>query len=124
MPKITLTDAWMYAGTTYLPGEHKVSDELARIFESRGAIPATAQPAAAAAPASTGTENLPAPSTPPAPEADPLIDLVGPDAAASLKAAGYGSVEAWRTADDATLLALEHVGKATVKKLRDAQGQA
>ena len=113
MPKINLKEAWMYAGTTYLAGEHEVGEDLARVFEARKAIAPAAQPVA---------ENPPAPSTPP--ESDPLVELVGADAAASLKAAGYGSVEAWRTAEDATLLALEHVGKATVKKLRDAQGQA
>jgi hypothetical protein len=118
MPKITLNDAWMYAGTTFLPGEHEVSEELERIFIARKAIPAPAQPAAAAA--------APVPATPPDsgnqnPPVDPLVELVGTEAAASLKNAGYGTAEAWRTADDATLLALEHVGKATVKKLRENQ---
>jgi hypothetical protein len=118
MPKITLTDAWMYAGTTYLPGEHQVSEELERIFIARKAIPAPAQPAATAA---TPAATPPAPNGSNEPPVDPLVELVGADAAASLKNAGYGTAEAWRTADDATLLALEHVGKATVKKLREHQ---
>jgi nitroreductase len=115
MPKITLTEAWMFAGTTYLPGEHDVSDELVAVFQSRKAIAPAAQPAA----------TVPVPATPPnapsEPAADPLVELVGAEAAASLKNAGYGTAEAWRTVDDATLLALEHVGKATVKKLRENQ---
>jgi hypothetical protein len=120
MPKITLTDSWMFAGTTYLPGEHEVSEELEQIFIARKAIPGPAQPATPAPPPAT-------PATPPAPNGsneppvDPLVELVGAEAAASLKNAGYGTPEAWRTADDATLIALKHVGQATVKKLRDAQ---
>jgi hypothetical protein len=119
MPKVHLTDSWMFAGTTYLPGEHEVSEELEQIFIARKAIPAPAQPTAVATPAT--------PATPPAdtgnqnPPADPLVELVGAEAAASLKNAGYGTAEAWRTADDATLLALKHVGQATVKKLRENQ---
>lgn len=113
MRTITLIDTWMYAGTTYLPGQHDVSDDLAAVFESRKAFDA---PADAAATTSVA-------AAPPAPDAALDLDvLVGTDAATSLRTAGYATPQAWATADDATLLNLEHVGRATLKKLRDAQG--
>lgn len=35
--KVTLTDSWMYLGTTYLPGVHALDESIATILVARGA---------------------------------------------------------------------------------------
>jgi hypothetical protein len=72
MPKIKLNEAWMFAGVTYLAGDHTVDDDLARIFEARGAFapqPAAGEPAELAPNTPPG-----APQAPAAPQARRLVE--------------------------------------------------
>ena len=121
MPEIELKEAWIFAGTTYLPGKHTVDAPLAAIFEARGAFGKQAVPGQPAELVPVGAPASP-PAAPQAPKpdtGDQLEALVGTKAATALRTAGYGTAEAWGLADDTTLLALDGVGAATVQKLRD-----
>lgn len=100
--KVTLTDSWMYLGTTYLPGVHTLDTSIADILVARGAT-ASVQPIEPVA-------------------AEPTLEsVVGSKAATSLAAAGYASYSDAMAADDATLSAIDGIGEATIKKLRDSK---
>lgn len=118
MPKVqvTLTDSWMYLGTTYLPGVHALDESIANVLIARGATtdaqpiaPVTAEPIEPVATNSDGE----------APTEPTLESVVGSKAAASLAAAGYASYSDAMAADDATLSAIDGIGEATIKKLRE-----
>lgn len=116
MPKVqvTLTDSWMYLGTTYLPGVHALDESIATVLIARGATsdiqplePVAAEPVQ---PTNDGNE----------PPAEPTLEsIVGSKAAATLAAVGYPTYGEAMAADDATLSAIDGIGDATIKKLRE-----
>lgn len=120
--KVTLTDSWMYLGTTYLPGVHTLDESIANILVARGATtdvqpiePVTAEPVQPVTDGDAGTPNG-------EPPAEPTLELVvGSKAAATLAAAGYTTYGEAVAADDATLSAIDGIGEATIKKLRDSK---
>lgn len=115
MPKVqvTLTDSWMYLGTTYLPGVHALDESIANVLIARGAT-TDAQPIA---PVDADPVQ---PTTDGEPPAEPTLELVvGSKAAATLAAAGYTTYGDAMAADDATLSAIDGIGEATIKKLRE-----
>lgn len=115
MPKVqvTLTDSWMYLGTTYLPGVHALDESIATILVARGATsdiqPITPVDADPAQPTTNGEP----------PAAPTLESIVGSKAAATLAAAGYATYGDAIAANDATLSAIDGIGEATIKKLRE-----
>lgn len=120
--KATLTDSWMYLGTTYLPGVHTLDTSIADILVARGATtdvqpiePMAAEPVQ---PVAASNDSGEAPNG--EPPAEPTLEsIVGSKAAATLAAAGYTSYGDAIAADDATLSAIDGIGEATIKKLRE-----
>lgn len=130
--KVTLTDSWMYLGTTYLPGVHTLDESIANILVARGATTDVTPIEPTDAELAQRIENLKQqvsnPATPNAdseapngePPAEPTLEsVVGSKAAASLAAAGYTTYGDAIAADDATLSAIDGIGEATIKKLRE-----
>ena len=125
MPKVqvTLTDSWMYLGTTYLPGVHALDESIANVLIARGATPdaqpiepVAAEPVQPPTPSNDGDAGTPNGEPP----AEPTLEsIVGSKAAATLAAAGYTTYGDAMAADDATLSAIDGIGEATIKKLRE-----
>lgn len=129
--QVTLTESWILSGTTYEAGTHTLDESIANILVAAGAT-TDVTPIEAAAPdpaqrvGNPATPNADGESTPTTdggsgePPATPTLEaIVGSKAAATLAAAGYASYGDAIAADDATLSAIDGIGEATIKKLRE-----
>ncbi|ABX03205.1 hypothetical protein Haur_0557 [Herpetosiphon aurantiacus DSM 785] len=130
--KVTLTDSWMHLGTTYLPGVHTLDESIANILVAANAttdvqsiepvaaepVQRVEQPATPNADGDAGTPTTDGGQAPAEPSVE-LVSVVGSKAAASLAAAGYTTYGDAVAADDATLSAIDGIGEATIKKLRE-----
>ncbi|MBM7845353.1 helix-hairpin-helix domain-containing protein [Herpetosiphon giganteus] len=127
--QVTLADSWIHMGVTYLSGVHTLDESIATVLVAANAAtnPMPVAPAAAEPVQRVETPNADGAATPTndggeAPSGEPSATLeviVGSKAAASLAAAGYTSYGDAITADDATLSAIDGIGEATIKKLRE-----
>lgn len=112
MPTANLSDTWIYAGKTYLPGTHKdMPQEVYDALKGKGAFTEgdeAAVPKATPSPWSTDADRA-------------VLDTTfGVDTASQLALAGFASVQAVRDASDDDLLAVEGIGPATLRKIRAA----
>ncbi len=135
--QVTLTESWILSGTTYLPGTHTLDESIADILVKAGATknvtpvaPTAAEPVQRVGnPATPNADGDSASSAPSGEQsngesgelsATPTLEaIVGIKAAASLAAAGYASYGDAIATDDATLSAIDGIGDATIKKLRE-----
>ena len=129
--QITLTEDWILSGTTYQAGTHTLDESIAAILikakaatNSTPVEPTPAEPAQRvgnpATPNADGAANPTNDGEGGEPEVTPTLEaIVGSKAAATLAAAGYTSYGDAIAADDATLSAIDGIGEATIKKLRE-----
>ncbi len=129
--QVTLTEDWILSGTTYQAGTHTLDESIANILikaeAAKNPIPVEPTPVAPvqrannpATPNADGGANPTNNGEGGEPEATPVLEaIVGSKAAASLAAAGYASYGDALAADDATLSAIDGIGDATIKKLRE-----
>ena len=118
--QVTLTEDWILSGTTYKAGTHTLDESIANILVAANATtdvqpiePVAAEPVQPVTDGDAGTPNGEPPAEP------TLESVVGSKAAASLAAAGYTTYGDAVAADDATLSAIDGIGEATIKKLRE-----
>lgn len=135
--QVTLTEDWILSGTTYKAGTHTLDESIANILVAANATtdvqpiepvaaepvqrveqPATPNAAEPVQPVTDGDAGTPN-GEPPAEPSVELVSVVGSKAAATLAAAGYPTYGDAVAADDATLSAIDGIGEATIKKLRE-----
>jgi len=115
MPKVTLSEGWIYGGTRYGPGEADLPDDVHKALGARGAFPPDAPaPTEAPVPAKPAGEA--------GGDAAAIVEAVGEERAAALAAAGFTSLAALRAAQDADLLAVPGIGEARLAALRALRG--
>jgi hypothetical protein len=96
MPKVMLTQTWVFRGKIYEQGEREIPDDLAAVLVERGFLE-------------------------PAQAPDPLVALravVGDDVMETLYHASLDTHDAISGANDEMLLSLPGIGRATLGKIR------